>query len=211
MKKIIPALLLTICALAFAGNSGEPVMVDWKGTPYKAFILKSEGGRHYVHYDGWPSSYDEWISDSQIIGPKGQSAPSLQRQGVQSVQPRPVPHQSGADAGKQVWVLWHGKPYKAVIHKSEGGRHFVSYPGWPSNYDEWISNAQIIDEEKARKIAASQSGKRQAGAAPAQDAQGNAYKTMDAMRENGNRLHQETMQQYRDTENHYERRRQYGY
>jgi len=204
MKKFIPLLLVFLAALSYAARPGDTVTLNWKGVPYKAKILKSEGGRHFVHYEGWSSSYDEWISDSQIISsyPAAGSSAAATRQDSAHAATRAQPH---AEA-KKIWVLWHGKPYQAVIIKSERGRHFVHYPGWPSNYNEWIGNSQIIPEARAKKLLA-ESKKAGSGAA----AQHSAHQQMDKLRENANRLHQETMQQYRDTEQYYERRRQSGY
>lgn len=200
MKKLLASLLLSLlAALAHAGE--QSVIVDWKGTPYKARILKSEGGRHYVHYEGWPASYDEWIMDSQILSPKGKktgAGPEAARQPAQA-----AGQASQRAAEQRVWVLWHGKPYEAVIMKSEGDRHFVRYPGWPSNYDEWIGKSQVISKEKAGQLMANKG----AGAAAAQQ---DGYQALDKMREESNRLHGETMQQYRDTERHYENKRLYG-
>lgn len=201
MKKLLASLLLSLLAtLAAAGE--DTVIVDWKGTPYKARILKSENGRHYVHYEGWPSSYDEWIMDSHIISRDGAAA-----SGKAPPRPSAPPENRNAPlaAQQKIWVLWHGMPYEAVVMKSESGRHFVHFPGWPSNYDEWIDKSQIIPEEKARKLLA-QKKANNANAA----AQQSAYQVLDRTRENANRLHGETMQQYRDTERHYENKRLYG-
>jgi hypothetical protein len=193
MKKLLASLLLSLLAAGACAGDGDghrTVMVNWKGTPYKAQILKSENGRHYVHYEGWPSSYDEWIMDSHIVADDGrQAAPAA------PPQTRTPP--------QRIWVLWHGKPYEAEILKSESGRHFVHFPGWPSSYDEWIGKAQIIPENQARALLAKKSN---GGAATQQG----AYQAIDDMRTNANRLNQETTQQYRDTERHYDNKRLYG-
>lgn len=45
---------------------GEKVRVSWSGQWYNATILAVEGGRYQVHYDGWASTWDEWVDPSRI-------------------------------------------------------------------------------------------------------------------------------------------------
>lgn len=50
-------------------KAGDKVMVDWKGTPYKAVILKVEaGGRFRIHYEGYADSWDESIPSARLLG-----------------------------------------------------------------------------------------------------------------------------------------------
>ncbi len=46
-------------------GQGE-VMVEWAGKWYSAAILKTENGKSLVHYDGWDSKWDEWVSPDRI-------------------------------------------------------------------------------------------------------------------------------------------------
>jgi len=48
--------------------------------------------------------------------------------------------------GRDVTVLWNGAPYAAKILKVEGDFHWITYPGWPSYWDEWVLSTRIIDE-----------------------------------------------------------------
>lgn len=34
---------------------------------YRITVLKSRGKRHFVHWQGWPSKFDEWIKADQIV------------------------------------------------------------------------------------------------------------------------------------------------
>lgn len=46
--------------------------------------------------------------------------------------------------GTSVTALWEGKPYPAKVLKVEGDFHFVTYPGWPSYWDEWVLSDRIV-------------------------------------------------------------------
>ncbi len=50
-----------------AKNSGpDAVQVEWKGKWYPAKILKQENGKFFIHYEGFDSSWDEWVTESRI-------------------------------------------------------------------------------------------------------------------------------------------------
>lgn len=46
-------------------------------------------------------------------------------------------------AGKMVEVLWGGTWYRAKILKVDNGFHWITYPGWPSVWDEWVMDDRI--------------------------------------------------------------------
>jgi hypothetical protein len=45
---------------------GDKVQAEWESKWYDATILKNELGLHYVHYEDFPSSDDEWVALSRI-------------------------------------------------------------------------------------------------------------------------------------------------
>lgn len=45
---------------------GEAVMVKWKSKWWPAHILKAKADRWYIHYDGYRSSWDEWVESKRI-------------------------------------------------------------------------------------------------------------------------------------------------
>ena len=51
-------------AAAFA--VGDRVQVQWKGAWYPAKVLKVDGEKFLIHYDGSSSSWDEWVAPSRI-------------------------------------------------------------------------------------------------------------------------------------------------
>lgn len=46
--------------------------------------------------------------------------------------------------GTKLRVLWGGKKWDAKVLKSEDGMHYITYPGWPSYWDEWITDDRIV-------------------------------------------------------------------
>jgi hypothetical protein len=46
---------------------GDPVDVEWKGSWWKAEVVKTRAGPEYfVHYVGWGSDWDEWVPPDRI-------------------------------------------------------------------------------------------------------------------------------------------------
>ncbi|MEO5358158.1 MAG: hypothetical protein H7844_12800 [Nitrospirae bacterium YQR-1] len=55
-------------------SAGDPVDVKWKGSWYPAHVLRASGNQTYIHYDGYDSSWDEWVGPERIR-PAGRAAP----------------------------------------------------------------------------------------------------------------------------------------
>lgn len=45
--------------------------------------------------------------------------------------------------GSKLDVLWGGKIWDARVVRTEGDFHFITYPGWPSYWDEWILSDRV--------------------------------------------------------------------
>ncbi|MBI4657091.1 MAG: hypothetical protein HY746_10165 [Elusimicrobia bacterium] len=45
--------------------------------------------------------------------------------------------------GKDVTVIWGDKPYAARILKVRDGFHWITYPGWPHSWDEWVGPERL--------------------------------------------------------------------
>jgi hypothetical protein len=61
-----PQLPASNIAPAAAYRAGEKVQVEWKGTWYAATILQVKDGQYRIHYEGWASSWDEWVAPGRI-------------------------------------------------------------------------------------------------------------------------------------------------
>jgi hypothetical protein len=121
------ALLLLVAAAGRAEAQdfapGARVQVKWKGSWYNATVLRVRPGPAYlVHYDGYASSWDEWVGPGRI-----------KARGVPLFPP-----------GALVSVLWKGKWYPATVLRVKGGPlYFVHYDGYGSNWDEWVGPGRI--------------------------------------------------------------------
>ena len=45
--------------------------------------------------------------------------------------------------GAKLKVTWGGKLWDAVVLKTDGEFHYITYPGWPSYWDEWVMSDRI--------------------------------------------------------------------
>lgn len=127
MKKALSSIMMAICialvsvVIAFAFNVGDKVSVQWKGQWYPATVLKVDNNKCFIHYDGYASSWDEWVGPARI---KGIAAPAF-------------------NVGDSVQVKWKGSWYPAKILKEQNGQFFIHYDGYGSNWDEWVGLGRI--------------------------------------------------------------------
>lgn len=49
---------------------GKRIQIKWKRKWYPGKVLKVEGSKHLVRYDGWDASYNEWVSPGRIRIPR---------------------------------------------------------------------------------------------------------------------------------------------
>jgi hypothetical protein len=47
-------------------RSGDPVSVLWKEKWYNARILRTDADRFFIHYDGYATSWDEWVTEARM-------------------------------------------------------------------------------------------------------------------------------------------------
>lgn len=45
---------------------GQQVKVEWEGSWWDALIREIHGGKYFIHYVGFDSSWDEWVDNSRI-------------------------------------------------------------------------------------------------------------------------------------------------
>lgn len=79
-------------------RSGDAVQVEWKGRWFGARILQANAGRYLVRYDGYDSSWDEWVTPARIKMPTGQPRP----------QRTSAPPASQVPASNPLGVEWQG-------------------------------------------------------------------------------------------------------
>ncbi len=99
-------------------------LAQYKNQWYPVRILKTDGDRFLVHYQGWGAEWDEWL------GPERLKLPEFLR-----IAP-----------GKSVMVEWAGKWYPAKVLKEDSGFHFIHYEGYGPEWDEWVASPRIREK-----------------------------------------------------------------
>ena len=112
------------CALALTGvpaaaecRRGDAIEVFWQGDWYKARALRFRDGRCKVTYDGYESSWDEWVGPQRYrfhVGP-----------------------------GSAVDVYWKGDWYPARVLERRGASYYVTYDGYARSWDEWVGSNRL--------------------------------------------------------------------
>ncbi|MCC6625525.1 MAG: hypothetical protein IT385_30075 [Deltaproteobacteria bacterium] len=101
----------------------QKVEVLWGSSWWPATILQASGGQYLIHYDGYASSWDEWVGADRIRNAAG----IVNRWGD----------------SMQVSIQWGGSWYPGRVMKIEGGRYLVTYDGWSSTFDEWVGAERL--------------------------------------------------------------------
>jgi hypothetical protein len=65
---ILSTLFLTLSFSAVAQKAGEKIQIESSGAWYDGQILKVEGDKYFVSFDGWSDSWDEWVGIERIRG-----------------------------------------------------------------------------------------------------------------------------------------------
>lgn len=97
---------------------------DW----YQATIEKIDGDQFLVHYVGYGSSDDEWLSGDDL-----------------RICDRQAADKNGFAVGQKV-KCWDGEEeewYSATIQKNQGKQYFIHYMGYDTSHDEWVDRDEI--------------------------------------------------------------------
>lgn len=141
MKKSFFVLLAVFVLIGFTSPSasaaicatGDGAQVLWKGTWYPAHVkqVSGDGQKCFIHYDGYGSSWDEWVGADRIqIKSSGGTAPAAAA--------------ASFSTGDSVSVLWKGTWYPASVLKVlGGGRYRIHYDGYDSSWDENVGPSRI--------------------------------------------------------------------
>ena len=108
---------------------GDSAQVLWKGKWYSAHVMKAKGDQCYIHYDGYSTSWDEWVGADRIriagLKPKVSSGPSSY----------PV--------GTAVQVNWKNKWWPAHVIAVGKNSWKIHYDGYSNSWDEWVGPSRI--------------------------------------------------------------------
>lgn len=130
-----------------AGKAAPPPEPRWAlapraGREEAARVLELDGARARVAFYDYAVERHAWVERS-----------ALKRQ---SFDTHPV--------GSRLSVEWEGQLYAADVLKVEDGFHYVTYPGWGREWDEWVGAKRIAGtlapgEEAARAVQVEWGGK----------------------------------------------------
>ncbi|MCF4967731.1 agenet domain-containing protein [Nostoc sp. CMAA1605] len=96
---------------------GQKAEVLWKGKWYAATVLGVNNNRCYITYDGYDSSWNEWVGSARF--------------------------RALFKAGDSARILWRGKWYDGKILEVRSNRYKVTYTGYDSSWDEWVEPARV--------------------------------------------------------------------
>ncbi len=154
-RSIFLFLLVSLLGCSRPYQVGDHVLVEWgkKGHIYPAFILAKKSNSIYrVHYEGYPSRWDEDISLPRI---KGRVAGTVS----QPPPPKHVRRAQGLDikkkgessqlgrykAGDRVRVKWRGSVYRATVVEVKSPTEIkIHYEGHDDAWDEVVPVSRIV-------------------------------------------------------------------
>lgn len=107
----IPSAIAQVCSL------GQRAEVLWRGNWYPATVLNVNGNQCYITYEGYDSSWDEWVE--------------------------PARFRVSFQAGDAVNILWKGQWYPGRILEVRNGAYHITYDGYDSSWNEWVEPARL--------------------------------------------------------------------
>ncbi|MEZ5670276.1 MAG: hypothetical protein R3F55_23180 [Alphaproteobacteria bacterium] len=104
--------------------AGAAVDVEWQGSWYPGHVLEGPrpDGTCYISYDGYDSSWDEWVDPSRLQALDNRTGSACLR-------------------GVAVSIEWNGGWYagRVLDGPRPDGSCYVTYDGYDSSWDEWVS------------------------------------------------------------------------
>ncbi|MDZ8083294.1 MAG: Tudor-knot domain-containing protein [Nostoc sp. SerVER01] len=110
----------TLIPSAFAASPcsvGQKADVLWKGTWYPVTVLDIDDNQCYITYDGYDSSWDEWVGTSRF--------------------------RASFEVGDAVRILWKNEWYQGRILDVSNNLYKITYDGYDSSWDEWVEPARV--------------------------------------------------------------------
>lgn len=150
-------------------SPAQKLFVEWKGTWYAAELLASANGTNYIHYSGYGSAWDEWVTPERMRYADAESAlpenPGTQQDSTlaQTVRMTPKPGDpiilsgntvsepqtdfaplvQGRPAKGDLLVEWGKKWWPAEVLKQDGASYLIRYKGYDESWDEWVTLERI--------------------------------------------------------------------
>ncbi|WP_392479287.1 agenet domain-containing protein [Nostoc sp. C110] len=110
----------TLIPSAFAASPcsvGQKAEVFWKEKWYPATVLKVNDDNCYITYEGYDSSWNEWVGAERF--------------------------RASFEVGDAVRILWKRKWYKGQILEVNNDLYKITYDGYDSSWDEWVEPSRV--------------------------------------------------------------------
>lgn len=102
--------------------------------------------RQYVEAEiaaGWQVARVRAVEGGQLTVRTFDYAASADHR-VAASQTKPIEFRRYAP-GAAIQVYWGGKVWPAEVLQADGDLHFITYPGWPPVWNEWVTSRRIVD------------------------------------------------------------------
>ena len=118
---------------------GSKVEILWSGSWYKGEILEVNNGKYKIHYDGYGSNWDEWVTSERLKTQSGTTTETTSS-GTTST------GNSKYKIGQHV-EAWNVDWYKATVIGVGSGNYEgyikVHYDGYSSGSDQYVKESNI--------------------------------------------------------------------
>jgi hypothetical protein len=117
-------------------SAGDKLEIRWGDRWYPGEVLEVKGGQYKVRYDGYGANWDEWATTEKLRR-KGETLAAA------------IPKATGPalagkwKAGDRVEALSYGAWYPATVLEAGAGRWKVTYDGYSSGSDEWVTAEKL--------------------------------------------------------------------
>jgi len=123
---------------------GSKVEILWSGSWYKGEILEVNNDKYKIHYDGYGSAFDEWVSSERLRKQDGS---------ISETSPSQTTSSENTSTGNSKYKIgqhveaWNVDWYKATIIGFCSGNYQgyikVHYDGYSSGSDQYIKESNI--------------------------------------------------------------------
>ncbi|MBF0528545.1 MAG: hypothetical protein HQK55_04605 [Deltaproteobacteria bacterium] len=158
---------------AWAFKTADKVEVLWSGVWYSATVVKTDADKCLINFDGYDSSWDEWVGPDRIRA-KGASSESTDKPTKEAKAPDAIPDWKNMSKdqlknmsakpeltpdpkaaqrrkelgfnfqeGDRVEVLWFGWWTEAKILKKKGDLYLVGFKESDRGFDEWVGTDRL--------------------------------------------------------------------
>jgi hypothetical protein len=131
---------------------GEVAEASWNDSWYEIDVLKVEDGRYFVHWRGYGSDQDQWLTRDRIRR-KGEEKEVLPRRGREGDGGGLVPQEM---VGRDVEVFWHGRWWPSTVVATDGTRLRIRYKPGTANVgglqEEWAVKERVRAPGAAARV-----------------------------------------------------------